>query len=312
MSEPLSPEERRQRALDRAEAARNARAAEIAADASAMRQRIERFMSASTKVQAKRAAIIAHWTPQIEAAPLARCSKHPVDLAHDIELSAIQSAKANRLTIVSAGCPLCQEEADIRRAESRLIRAGIPPRQIGVRLSTWDANWEPVFAPQRAAALGRVAEWVDRRPNPFLVILGARGGTGKTALGVAALRALSTDFRCIEYRDWFSATLAMEFDERFAEISLLRQVGALLIDDFGNRTTGGKDAAGGNLFERDIMGQILNHRFEQRLPTILTTNLDGRAFAGRLDDRTVDRIRAGRLVIDATDWPSKRQHDAGI
>lgn len=312
MSEQPTPEQRRQAAIDRAEAAKAARDAEIAAEAVAFRAQVERFKAAVSRLQARHQAAIELWTPQIEAAPLSRCAKHPIDLATDVEPSAVQSQKLGRLVIVPETCPLCREEADIRRAESKLLRAGIPPRQLPVRLSTWDASWEPTFAFQRADALSKVAGWVKDRPSPFMVILGARGGTGKTALGVAALRALSTDIRFVEYRDLIEGAMAMEFDERNAEISALRQMGALLIDDVGNRQIGAKDTAGGNAFERDIMAQILNARFERRLPTIITTNLDGRAFAGRLDDRTVDRIRAGRLVIDASKWPSKRAAEAGI
>jgi len=312
MSEPPSQNEILRRAQERHDARQAARAAEIAAEETALKAKIERFLSAAKNVQAKRAAIIELWTPQIEAAPLARCPDHPCELPHDVELSAIQSQKAGRLAIVSGECPMCRERDAIRRAESRLLRQGIPPRQLHVRLSTWDANWEPTFAAQRAAALAAVAEWVKARPNPFLIILGARGGTGKTALGVAALRACSTDIRFVQFRDLMDQLLGMDFSLRPAEISSLRQVGALMIDDVGNRQTGAKDGAGGNAFERDVMGQLLEHRFESRLPTILTSNLDPMAFAGRLDDRTVSRIKPGRLLIEANDWPSKREADGGI
>jgi len=57
------------------------------------------------------------------------------------------------------------------------------------------------------------------------------------------------------------------------------------------------------------MGSVLNFRFEHRLPTILTSNHDRVQFANKLDPRTVDRIGAGRLVIDASMWPSRRAAD---
>lgn len=250
----------------------------------------------------------AQWGPLIAQAPAAMCSTHPGQpLDVDVERSAFESARQRRVVIVCHECPACAADAVRARMTKRLIARGLPPRSVHITLETWNPDWEPKAAPARRAAWKAVDAWAKDRQIPFLVILGGKGGTGKTALGVAALKAVApSDVRCVEYRDLMADLLGMDADERGHRIRALRQYRALMIDDFGNRHIGAKDGAGGNAFERDVLASILHHRFEERLPTIVTSNLSPVEFAGRLDDRTVDRIRAGRVVVDAGAWPSRR------
>lgn len=250
----------------------------------------------------------AEWGPSIEAAPPAMCPTHPGQaLETDVERSAFESAKHRRVVIVCHKCPACAEDQVRQRITRQLLARGLPPRSVGITMGTWKTDWEPTRAQARAEAWRKADEWIKNRHNPFLIILGGRGGTGKTALGVAALKAVApSDLRCVEFRELMADLLGMDHDQQGRRIKALRQYSGLMIDDFGNRHIGTKDGFGGNSMERDAMASILNFRFEERLPTILTSNLSPTEFAGRLDDRTVDRIRAGRVFIDASDWPSRR------
>jgi DNA replication protein DnaC len=259
------------------------------------------------RVRAASEARAMKWEQPIHAAPACACPRHPDQmLSKDEERCAFQSERAGVLTIVHFPCPECVKDEQRARAERRLLARGIPPRSIHVTLKTWSPYWEPVFAPQRLQALSEVVRWCEDRPHPFLVILGHSGGTGKTALGVAALRSFGPDIRCLEFRDWMNRLTGLSLDERQRNLEDVRTYSALMIDDFGNRFIGARDNEDGNAWERDAMGTVLNYRFEHRLPTIITSNHDRIQFANKLDARTVDRISAGRLLIDASLWPSRR------
>lgn len=251
------------------------------------------------------------WGDAITSTPPAMCPQHPGQpLAKDIPRSAFESERQRRVVIVCEPCPMCAENDRRRRQRDRLLARGIPPRSIDVTLETWDPAWEPEHAEARGAAWKAVNDWCQRRPHPFLIILGQRGGTGKTALGVAALRWFGADIRCVEFREWIDGLVSTPVDDRFPRLDSLRKCGGVMIDDFGNRHGGARDEHGGGSFERDCVATVLNYRFEKSLPTVITTNLTPEAFAGRLDDRTVDRIKAGRLVIRADEWPSRRAAEA--
>jgi len=272
---------------------------------------VERLRLAAQAAHERR---VREWGASVAKAPVTMCPRHPGEpLVADLERSLHASDRAKRVVIVCQPCPACEEDEARRRGDRQLLRRGIPTRSLGVTLETWQPDWEPLFADERAKAWQTVQAWTQGRPAvPFLIIFGTNGGTGKTALGVAALKACSRDFRCLEFRDWIGALLALEPGERAGAIEAVRGYRALMIDDFGNRFGGARDEIGGNAFERDAMAAVLNWRFEQRLPTILTSNLDPAEFARRLDDRTVDRIRAGRVLIDATGWPSRRAAEEAI
>jgi DNA replication protein DnaC len=249
---------------------------------------------------------MAAWGRSIASAPVTMCQRHPgVPLTVDAERSALASERENRTTLVCHPCPDCQQIEAQRRLERRLIQRGIPPRSVCMTLADWDPYWEPTFSAERAEAWRAASDWTKQASMPFLLILGVAGGTGKTALGVAALRAFGSDIRCLEFRDWIDGLIGRPIEDRPAVLDGIRRYRALMIDDVGNRNIGERQD-GGNRMERDALATVLNFRFEHRLPTILTSNLTGDAFAAALDPRTVDRIRAGRVVIDASGWPSRR------
>jgi len=183
------------------------------------------------------------WEQRIHRAPATHCTRHPEQgMAKDEERSAFQSERLGTLTIVHYQCPLCLRDEVRAKEERRLIARGIPPRSVKVTLETWETGWEPTAAPQRVQALAEVRDWCVRRPNPFLIILGHSGGTGKTALGVAALRSFGIDIRCLEFRDWMNRLTGLSLDERQRSLEDVRGYPALMIDDFGNRYVGKKDA----------------------------------------------------------------------
>ena len=250
---------------------------------------------------------LAEYGDAIRQAPRATCPQHPAQgLELDLEASTFQSARARKPVAVHRPCPLCQAQAEQAAEVRKLLARGFPERSAHMTLDTWDPAWEPTFAKERAAALESVRAWCTTRPNPFLVIMG-RAGAGKTALGVAACRAIPGVMRALDCRTWLNELLALEARPRQSRIDLAKAYTVLMLDDFGARSVGQRDAQGANPFERDTIGELIAHRYDKRLATIITSNLDGKAFAHRLDDATVSRIRGGRLLIDASKWPSRRE-----
>ena len=81
------------------------------------------------------------------------------------------------------------------------------------------------------------------------------------------------------------------FEQRFEEI---RRAPLLVLDDFGTQNA--------TAWAQEKLFQILNHRYINRLPTVVTTNLD----LLDIEDRIASRLKDPELVvyvyIDATDF----------
>ncbi|MSQ15818.1 MAG: AAA family ATPase [Dehalococcoidia bacterium] len=86
----------------------------------------------------------------------------------------------------------------------------------------------------------------------------------------------------------------------------LKQCPLLILDDFGAQTS--------SSWAKEKLFQLINHRHNGRLPTVITTNLSLDQIARETDHRIVSRLLDSRmcdvLVIDATDYrqsPGSRQ-----
>ena len=81
------------------------------------------------------------------------------------------------------------------------------------------------------------------------------------------------------------------FEERFEQI---RDAPLLVLDDFG--TQSGTDWA------REKLSQLLNHRYVNRLPTVITTNLALEEIDGRMRSRLLDSSLVTQVTIRAPDY----------
>jgi DNA replication protein DnaC len=125
------------------------------------------------------------------------------------------------------------------------------------------------------------------------ILLYGPPGTGKTHLAAATLTAVIKykglkgvfcDFRAllIELRNSFSS-----IDSSGEILDFARKAPLLVLDDVG--------AERGTDWAREIFAEIVNYRYTQSLPTIITTNLvfdviSSESFAVHFDDRTESRI----------------------
>ncbi len=125
------------------------------------------------------------------------------------------------------------------------------------------------------------------------ILLYGPPGTGKTHLAVATLKnvieykglkGLFCDFRGL------LIDLKSSYEGKSSTSEILdsvRKVHLLVLDDVGaERNTD---------WAKDILAEIINYRYTQSLPTIITTNLrfddiSGETFAEKFDERTESRI----------------------
>lgn len=120
------------------------------------------------------------------------------------------------------------------------------------------------------------------RTGPSLLLLGLIGA-GKTYQAFGAIRAIgASGIRCV----WLATTAAEVYaslrprPKVDSEAEFLRYANAqlLLLDDLG--------AAKGSEWVEEVNYRLINHRYQHRLPTIITSNL----LAGQLNERLGNRV----------------------
>jgi DNA replication protein DnaC len=155
------------------------------------------------------------------------------------------------------------------RADLILRAARIPRRYEHCFLDNFDV-WRPELAP----ALAWAREWFERWPHAVEVGLLFVGppGTGKTHLAVGLLQALAqrkgAKVVFAEQRELLKE-LQTTFDGGAGRtesevLTPILEAEVLLLDDLGaGRTTA---------WAQDVMHDVLAHRYNRTLPTIMTTN----------------------------------------
>jgi DNA replication protein DnaC len=143
------------------------------------------------------------------------------------------------------------------------------------------------------------------RTGPSLLILGPVG-TGKTHQAYGAIRALAHSGVTCSWRVETAADIYAQlrprprFDSE-QEFRDLASVRLLAIDDLG--------AAKGSEWTEEVNYRLINHRYEQELPTIITSNLMAKDLSANLGERVTSRLvemaRRVNLVGDDRRRPKK-------
>ena len=81
-------------------------------------------------------------------------------------------------------------------------------------------------------------------------------------------------------------------------VTELTKVDLLLIDELG--------AQGGTEFERQSLHQIIDTRYRNMRPTIVTSNLPSGKLSAYIGDRALDRLRENGGQAITFDWESSR------
>jgi len=121
--------------------------------------------------------------------------------------------------------------------------------------------------------------------NGWLLLTGSFG-TGKTHLAAAITHqavqsGIESMFLTVpDLLDWLRnsfTSIDMSFEERFEEI---RNIHLLVLDDLGTENA--------TPWVREKIFQIINHRYLNKLPTVITTNLDLQHIEERISSRLQD------------------------
>lgn len=195
-------------------------------------------------------------------------------------------------------CPECREGAASGPAidiEAELKRMRVPRKFWAESISTWT----PADGPPRAACINYVASWPPALPMLFFT---GGVGTGKTHLSVGVLRALFEQhgkrgqfYATIDLLDRYKATFDADRATETVDAvdSALRKTPLLVLDDWG--TERATDWAQERLFH------LVDERYRERLPLIITTNADLMDMPKRIVSRLADAQECQRLYFGGRD-----------
>jgi len=144
------------------------------------------------------------------------------------------------------------------------------------------------------------------KPHGWLLLEGPHG-CGKTHLAAAIGNArlgqgdivlfITTPDLLDHLRAAYGPSSEVGYDETFERI---RNAPLLILDDLGVENP--------SPWAQEKLFQLLNHRYNQLLPTVLTTNLDAKQLDARLHSRLMDKEVAQTITIQAPDY---RSHSIG-
>jgi DNA replication protein DnaC len=155
----------------------------------------------------------------------------------------------------------------------------------------------------------RLAFDFARNPEGWLVFMGETG-CGKTHLAAAivnhryevgkpALFVVVPDF-LDHLRSAFNPDSKVSYDELFESV---KTAPVLVLDDFGEQST--------NPWVREKLYQLINYRYNSRLPTVITTRLSLDEIMTEVDSsissRLVDRTISVTFAIIASDFRNERR-----
>ncbi len=189
-------------------------------------------------------------------------------------------------------CKLAEQE---RREAARLLEIS---NLAAFRDKTFE-TFNPNVPGVRRAYL-RALEYA-RQPRGWLILFG-NYGCGKTHLAAAiANQLIQNHYRVLlavvpdlldHLRSTFGPSSEIEYDQRFEDI---READVLILDDLGTENT--------TSWAREKLFQIINHRYNFALPTVITSNRKPEEIDARIFSRMSDRaLCEEHIIIDAADY----------
>lgn len=176
--------------------------------------------------------------------------------------------------------------------------------EVRKRNREYEANQE------QQEAIANVASWLANSKNHFGLVLNGITGNGKTTL----IKAMRSFFNVCKIKDpiceegesltlkagiWFvtSRELYHLYSSNRKRFERCKNTFILAIDDFGTEES--DFCQYGNRYKP--LEELLSYRYDRMLPTILTTNLGGKAIRDKYGDRLADRFNEMMQVITLPD-----------
>ncbi|MDU8417041.1 ATP-binding protein [Pseudomonas syringae] len=222
------------------------------------------------------------------------------------------------------GCPRCEfdnrHSPDIsvrsggvlvhteRLLNARLLDSCIPARFQQSTLENWVAGDDDAKARAWSVATGFVEAFAENYQAGRCVMLLGQLGTGKTHLATAMLQQVIRYFGAQGVRGLYvtAGGIIRSIKETFGSqtktesqaYSDLIAPHLLVIDEVGLQN--------GTDFERQVLFEVINGRYEQLKPTIVVSNLSITDLKVSMGDRAVDRLRDRGGLVCVFRWPSAR------
>ena len=158
----------------------------------------------------------------------------------------------------------------------------------------------PANSPDAAYLVARgYADDPSNNDRPWLFLYGTKG-TGKTHLAAAIgnerlLRGQPAIFMVVpDLLDHLRATFNPHSDTTYDDLfESLRNTALLILDDLGTQSA--------SPWAQEKLFQLINHRYNRRLPTVITMNSEAEEIDGRLWSRINDMHLSQRVTVIAED-----------
>ncbi len=198
-------------------------------------------------------------------------------------------------------CPRCGEE-HLQRIGRRLRRMSNLDAHVGSTFASFQTDLSHLTEMQATSL--RIAYDLSHRfalqPEGWLLLQGGYG-CGKTHLAAAIANAcvdaglptlfLTTPDLLDHLRSTFGPSSEVQYDDLFDRV---RNISLLVLDDLGSESP--------TSWALEKLYQIINHRYNYRLPTVITTNVDLEAIEPRIRSRLVDEHLTRSVMISAPDY----------
>jgi DNA replication protein DnaC len=219
----------------------------------------------------------------------------------------------------STRCPICQKEAEDRRKKqdeeqrirqieasriARHERSSIPRRFKTRRFDNYTVEND---GQAKALSICRsyAESWAKVSAAGTGLIFSGRAGAGKTHLACSIAHEVIEQGGNVQFAT--VAEVMRQIKSAFAkdsdtteqkQIDHFSSIQLLILDEVGMDY--------GTDFNKALIFEILNNRYENMLPTILLTNLDAPALVDYMGERLVDRMREGGGRMVSFTWDSYR------